>query len=109
MEDAFWFTLTHARLRAAQGDRSRARQILDEILRRSPDDAEAAALLHSLSGRSDRPRQAERAEAVPERRAAACDGLAPDFRRALAPAARRSGRLRRIERLAGWLRQLETR
>lgn len=43
-------TVTHARLRAAQGDKSTARRILLAVLSCRPDDAEARALLARLDG-----------------------------------------------------------
>jgi hypothetical protein len=63
-------TLTHARLRALQGDVSAARRILTAILDQSPEDGEARALLAELAGRGSRPGAAEvdePAEPAPER------------------------------------------
>lgn len=47
-------TLTHARLRAAQGDLSGARAILGVILRREPGNAAAARALSELADRRAR-------------------------------------------------------
>ncbi len=44
-------TVTHARLRAAQGDTAGARRILEAILARSPGRPDAVELLASLSSR----------------------------------------------------------
>ena len=48
-------TLTHARIRAAQGDRSGARRIARAILDRDPKDEGARALLDALGAASDLP------------------------------------------------------
>lgn len=48
-------TLTHARIRAAQGDRSGARRIARAILARDPDDAAARELLEALGAEGDAP------------------------------------------------------
>jgi hypothetical protein len=45
-------TLTHARLRAEQGDRRGARALLRAIVSRRPDDEQACELLGSLAGRA---------------------------------------------------------
>jgi hypothetical protein len=47
-------TITHARLRASQGDVRGARRILDAILLDRPDDVEALALRGSLDGVAER-------------------------------------------------------
>lgn len=63
-------TVTHARLRAGQGDVVAARRILTAILDHSPEDDEARTLLAELAGRSSRPgavEVAEVAERAPER------------------------------------------
>jgi uncharacterized protein HemY len=52
-------TLTHARLRALQGDAAAARRILTAILERTPEDVEAQTLLAELAGRGVRPHAAE--------------------------------------------------
>jgi hypothetical protein len=71
-------TLTHARLRAEQGDASGARSILQELLERDPADERARELLGSL----------------PCTEGVLTDAEAPNRRRA-------------IERLEAWLRRLE--
>ncbi len=43
-------TVTHARIRAQQGDLARARSILQAILEDEPEHAEACALLEALAG-----------------------------------------------------------
>lgn len=48
-------TLTHARLRVAQGDLSAAREILLALLASEPDNGEAQRLLDGLAGRYERP------------------------------------------------------
>ena len=48
---ASFTTLTHARLRALQGDYAAAERLLCELLERQPDHAEARALLRSIAGR----------------------------------------------------------
>ena len=53
-EDSF-ATLTHARLRARQGDLSGARAILRELLARDAPDPRARRLLEQLGGRSREP------------------------------------------------------
>ena len=108
MDDPAWFTLTHARLRASQGDRRGSRRILAEILRRSPGDREASLLLRSLEGLPDRPQPGEGLEPLSRRRAADPGSLAPGFRAALGSAfSRRTERRRRIERLRAWLDELD--
>ena len=52
METTF-ATMTHARLRASQGDASGARTILERILVAEPDHAAAIELLQTLSGGVD--------------------------------------------------------
>lgn len=47
-------TVTHARLRAAQGDLASARRLLSELLARSPDHEPARALLQHLTTPRDR-------------------------------------------------------
>ena len=53
-------TLTHARLRAVQGDRRAARRILASILERDPERQDARKLLHQVAGRAERPAVGER-------------------------------------------------
>ncbi len=56
-------TVTHARLRAAQGDQGGARRILKTVLLRRPGDPEARALLEILPSRREREAKAETEEA----------------------------------------------
>ena len=44
-----WATVTHARIRAAQGDSRQARQILKAILQQEPSHPEATRLLGELA------------------------------------------------------------
>ena len=46
--DRSFSTLTHARLRALQGDRAAAESLLSELLSRQPDHGEARELLRSI-------------------------------------------------------------
>jgi hypothetical protein len=75
-------TVTHARLRAQQGDRAGALRILEAILARRPGDPAATALLRDLpGGPSPEPEPAEAPLAPPT--AAGATELAGPFRRAL--------------------------
>ncbi|MCP3980419.1 MAG: hypothetical protein GY716_14040 [bacterium] len=102
-------TVTHARLRARQGDVRGARAILHEILRRSPAHEEACRLFDELAHRvSTAHREREEAAPAPRQKADA-SGLATTFRAALGPrdrAARRRAE-RKIARLRGWLDRVE--
>jgi predicted regulator of Ras-like GTPase activity (Roadblock/LC7/MglB family) len=80
-------TVTHARLRAGQGDFAGARRILEEVLAGRPDDAEALRLLESLAPPAS---GAHAAAAAPRRPAAPDPSPAAVLRRwleCLAPAA----------------------
>lgn len=55
-EDEPLATVTHARLRASQGDVRGARSLLRTRLGRNPDDGEARALLDALCAATDRER-----------------------------------------------------
>lgn len=89
------FTITHARLRASQGDLATARRVLRAILASDPGHVEAARLLEALGdGEEDAsPRETVRAEA--SREPATAEELAGRFRDALASGGTRSERLRR--------------
>ncbi|HEX4825188.1 MAG TPA: hypothetical protein VFV19_12850 [Candidatus Polarisedimenticolaceae bacterium] len=81
--DGEFATLTHARLRASQGDVAGAARIVRVILRAQPGHEEARAFLASLEGRVA---VTYRERREPEPRAAApaeAAALAPAFRRAL--------------------------
>ncbi len=58
-------TVTHARLRASQGDVRGARRILEAVLLARPDDAEALALFESLSTIAEREAAEEPEEPPP--------------------------------------------
>jgi hypothetical protein len=84
MEDTALQTVTHARLRALQGDPAGAVRILEAVLARRPEDAAARELLRNLP--RGRAREAEGDEApVAPPTAASADELARTFRRTLAP------------------------
>lgn len=89
------FTITHARLRASQGDLATARRVLQAILASDPHNAEARRLLEALGDPvvDPSPEETESAEAV--REPATADALAGRFRAALAAGDVRSERLRR--------------
>ena len=95
-------TLTHARLRALQGDVIAARRILKAILDRSPDDDEARAFLAELAGRGSRPAAADVAE-VAERAPERGDPgeMAARFRRVMN--GRQAGSERVVRQLEQWL------
>ncbi len=96
-------TVTHARIRAAQGDLSGARRILHQILDRSPDHREARALLEGLAGRTDLPHRDDSETRLEDRRPATGSELAGEFRSALG----RLPRNRRLaQRLETWLRRI---
>ena len=99
-------TLTHARLRAAQGDVRAARAILRAILRREPGHAAAVAALKKLGGRRDRSRSNTRAEAPGPRRPASVALLANTLREALGPESERSCRAQ-VARLRNLLGKIE--
>jgi len=99
-------TLTHARLRAAQGDLAAARRILRELLEADPDLAEARELLAVWEGRAAAPRPSESEEALPPTAPAEPRALAARFRDALG-AGRDAPRRRKIARLESWLARLD--
>ena len=99
-------TLTHARIRAAQGDVRGARRVLRAILERSPDNAEAQALLEELNGRSGRAAAPDRAEPLAPPRAADARTLAERFRRSLGPPEPISDVPGRVRRLEAWLSRI---
>ena len=96
-------TLTHARLRAAQGDVGGAVRILRVILEVQPSHREARELLDEITGRPAVPHaepvERPAAEIVP----AAAGDLAGQFRKALGANRRRV----RVERLSLWLQKLQ--
>ena len=76
-------TVTHARLRASQGDVAGARGILERILAERPDDREARGLLERLleDGGSEHQEPAEEQEPPPQR--ATASEIEERFRAAL--------------------------
>ena len=99
-------TLTHARLRALQGDVVAARRILTVILDHSPEDGEARALLAELAGRASRPGAAEVAEVAeqaPER--GAPREMVSRFRRVMI--GRQAAPERVVRQLKRWLETVQ--
>jgi hypothetical protein len=90
-------TVTHARLRAQQGDRAGALRILQTVLGRRPGDSEAEALLADLPDGPVAQPEPEEPPAAPPTSARVAD-LAGSFRRALADSPIRSGPRQRLER-----------
>ena len=91
-------TLTHARLRAEQGDRSGARKVLRAILEREPWNREARDYFEQLAGQ-DRPRPDLPQEKVPRPPVEArAEDLGERFRQVLD-----GGADPRIHRLSAWL------
>ena len=88
-------TVTHARLRAQQGDEEGALRILRAVLARRPGDAEAAALLASLPGCAHGHDEPEDPPLRPPA-AARAQELAHSFRRRLAGARPVHRRLQRF-------------
>ena len=101
--------MTHARIRARQGDVSGARRVLTGILERSPDDAEARTLLAELEGKAGRRARVEPAEPLVLPEAADARALADRFRRTLAPAPRIAVVSGRVRRLEAWLTRIRGR
>lgn len=86
-------TLTHARLRAAQGDAATARRICRALLELEPGQSEVLALL----GRLDRPLEAR---PEPRRRRVDPRALKKQFSRLVGGSPRPEPRIERLER---WL------
>lgn len=78
-------TVTHARLRARQGDARSARLILRSILAEDPANPEARELLEEIGGRPDVPAVEAREEPAPAPRSASATELRGRFQAALAP------------------------
>jgi hypothetical protein len=93
-------TLTHARLRAEQGDLGGARKLLREILELHPGLREASDMLEKLgSGRGTPGREEEAMEEAPAVPATPAD-LAEDFRAGLGSASPSNDRkIRRLRKL----------
>ena len=96
-------TVTHARVRIAQGDFAGARRVLRELLGERPGNLEASRLLEEIGGRADRARSHGEQERLAGPRSAEARALVGSFRRALG---RPAGRRRRIERLEAWLNRI---
>jgi len=94
MEDSALHTVTHARLRALQGDAAGAVTILEAVLARSPGDLEARELLAELPRGAGPPPEIDEGAAAPAKAASAAE-LTHRFRRTLG---RRSARRQRLER-----------
>ena len=102
-------TLTHARIRAGQGDLKGARRVLKAILLRSPDHIEARALLEELDGKTGREAMPEREELLADPEATDARRLAERFRGTLSrrePVQDVRGRVRRLE---AWLTRIRGR
>ena len=93
-------TLTHARLRAEQGDVAGAKRILRVILTSQPDHEEARELLAALSDRVSVAYQEPAPDAARATRPATTAELAPRFKEALAGKPK-------VERLERWLERLQ--
>lgn len=99
-------TITHARIRAKQGDVAGARRVLEGMLARTPDDGEARALLRELEGRAGRQARVEPVEQLGVPEATDARALADRFRQSLGtakPITNVSGRVRRLE---AWLTKI---
>ena len=97
-QQAGFSTLTHARIRAGQGDRSGARRIVRDVLKREPWNREARDYFDQLAGQ-DRLRPAETPEPVQQPpQTATAEELGARFREVLD-----SGPDVRIQRLNSWL------
>ncbi|HET9301083.1 MAG TPA: hypothetical protein VFO11_14125 [Candidatus Polarisedimenticolaceae bacterium] len=94
MEDSALHTVTHARLRALQGDVAGAVAILETVLARRPHDLAARELLATLPGGAGPGPEIEEVAAPPAESASAAE-LAHRFQRTLG---RPSPRRRRLER-----------
>jgi len=105
-----WTTLTHARLRAAQGDVSGARRIAQRILSRDPGDSGARRLLDGLDGQAEVPAASDDDEPpVAERVLGDPHAERERFRRALGGPKDASARRAARVRLARWLSRIESR
>jgi hypothetical protein len=97
-------TITHARLRAAQGDIRGARALLLDILHRNPGHSQARALLAKITGREDKQRPAEQAEQLAAPEPGDPGRLSAEFKQVLFRDDR--PRRARIERLEQLLRRI---
>jgi hypothetical protein len=93
-------TITHARLRAAQGDIRGARALLLDILHRNPGHSEARELLAQITGHEDKPRPAEKAERLAAPEPGDLGRLSLEFKQVLFRGDRpRRARIERLEQL----------
>jgi hypothetical protein len=97
-------TLTHARLRIAQGDMRGARALLREILDRRGTDPEAEELLRRIAGRADSATASEREESLNPPEPGDPASLGGDFRLFFSDSG--GGRRAAIERLEQWLNRI---
>ena len=97
-------TMTHARLRAAQGDIRGARALLLDILHRNPSHSEARELLAKIAGGADEDRESEPEQPLAPPEAGDPERLGKGFRRFLLHDKR--SRRARIERLEELLRRI---
>jgi hypothetical protein len=104
----FASTLTHARVRAGQGDVQGARRILRAILDCDPQHAEALRMLLELQDRRQHSRREAPAAPVSPPRSARAGELTASFRRSLGATGAEAARVR-IRRLERWLRSIERR
>lgn len=98
-------TLTHAKLRRAQGDTHAAIAILEALIDAGEEGDELWQLYLALGGETPRPYSEEVAGHREPRSEAAAADLAGVFRRALG----RPARDPRVERLEGWLDRIRRR
>lgn len=101
-------TVTHARLRAAQGDIAGARRLLETVLARRPEDLEARALLARLTGVEQSPLEEPEPEPLEPPVAGDPAALASSFRGVLNAAATGANR-RKAERLRALLDRIARR
>jgi hypothetical protein len=100
-------TITHARLRAEQGDVAGALRIVGMILDRNPDDGEARHLAMELRGRATAEQREEGdAPPAPVARARASE-LAERFAASIGPERPSGGQGQRGGRLEAWLERIE--
>ena len=104
-----WTTVTHARLRAAQGDVAGARRILSRVLGRDAADPDALRLWDDLRGRTDLPLRSPAEAPVPSAPVPFDRRFERErFRRALgSTGGDPRGRAGAIGRLERWLARIE--
>lgn len=97
-------TVTHARIRAGQGDVRGAIDVLRSILKRNPGDGEALLLMEEYEGASGTEYLEEVEESLEPVEGADAGDLAQSFREALGGAVTETGR--RIRRLRALLERI---